>query len=37
VEHLVEGTGELGVVVAQQEPGRQLPVVQVHRGVPRAA
>src|SRR6266536_1804473 len=33
-EYLVEATGELGVVVAEQEPGRHLPVVQIHRGVP---
>src|SRR6266511_1735865 len=33
-EYIVEGASELGVVVAEQEPGRQLPVVQIHRGVP---
>jgi hypothetical protein len=32
-EHLVEGTGELGVVVAHQESDRQLLLLQVHREV----
>src|SRR6266508_6631018 len=33
-EHVVEGASELGVVVAGQNPDRQVLIVQVHRGVP---
>jgi hypothetical protein len=33
-EHLVEGASELGVVVAEQNPCRQVLIVQVHRGIP---
>jgi len=32
-EHLVEGAGELGVVVAEQKPDRKVLIVQVHRDV----
>jgi hypothetical protein len=33
-EHVVEGTSELGIVVAEQKPDRHSPIAEIHRGIP---